>query len=499
MTFSKWTVKTVVLVAVLVVVVGVFNSSAQEVDGIPAVSCKSCTFLGNWQRNYYGEDCPNILTVIWKHYLGEGETVISRKTGTKKWKGAGWTGQPLIIEENNELYLIIGAYDHHLKKIRARDGKLIWQYEFDDVIKGTGTFYDNPNADSLSDQFIILQGSRLGVGNFLDSKHIPSFRAISYLTGKELWRLDVKWTDSYSRDVDGSALIIDTLAYIGLENSLFTILDPDPSKTKFKDGMIQPLIVSETKLYNQKDVENHGVLKVSNIVTESSPALLDSMVFISSGSGHLFRYNLNTDSLDWDFYIGSDIDGTPVVTKDRCILQSIEKQYIKGPGGVFKFDTSLPADSSVVWFFPVKDRSVNTWDGGIIGSVAVNDYYRNDSLPALAAFAAIDGNLYVVQHDSILPNAFVIGPDSTSFYQTPVLKFKKQIGPSISTPILVEDKLVVASYNGIYLFCYDSLAHFRQLDFMPGYFEATPVVWENRLYIASRNGYLYCLGVKENE
>jgi len=101
------------------------------------------TFLGNWQRNFYGENPPEKLDVVWKHYLGKGETVISRNIGTKEWAGAGWTGQPLLVKENNELFLIQGAYDHNLKKINAETGELVWQYKFDDVIKGTGTIWVN--------------------------------------------------------------------------------------------------------------------------------------------------------------------------------------------------------------------------------------------------------------------------------------------------------------------------------------------------------------------
>ena len=57
------------------------------------------TFLGNWERNYYGNDAPSDLEVVWRHYLGEGITVIGRKTGSREWKGAGWTGQPLMVRE----------------------------------------------------------------------------------------------------------------------------------------------------------------------------------------------------------------------------------------------------------------------------------------------------------------------------------------------------------------------------------------------------------------
>ena len=75
------------------------------------------TFLGNEQRNYYGDNAPDSLNIIWKHYLGKGKTTISRNLGERLWAGAGWTGQPLLYKEDDSLYLIQGAYDHHLKKI----------------------------------------------------------------------------------------------------------------------------------------------------------------------------------------------------------------------------------------------------------------------------------------------------------------------------------------------------------------------------------------------
>jgi hypothetical protein len=61
-------------------------------------------FLGNEQRNYFGNKAPSRLNVIWKLYLGEGETIISRKAG-----------------------------------IKAASGEIVWEYKFDDVVKGTET------------------------------------------------------------------------------------------------------------------------------------------------------------------------------------------------------------------------------------------------------------------------------------------------------------------------------------------------------------------------
>ena len=449
------------------------------------------TFLGNWERNYYGENAPDKLDVIWKLYLGKGETVISRKAGSRIWAGAGWTGQPLLVNEKGTLYLIQGAYDHNLKKINAETGELIWQYEFDDVIKGTGTIWVNKNPNKPENALVILQGSRLGVGNFLDSKHIPSYRAISYFTGKELWRMDQKWTHSYSRDVDGSALILNDTAYLGLENSFFTVFDPDHRNGKQLNGMFQPNIIQERKLYNMSDVQNHRY----NIVTESSPSLLGNRIYVASGSGHVFGYNLEKRELDWDFYIGSDIDGSAIVTKDNSILISVEKQYIKGKGGAFKLNPLKNPKEAVVWYFPVEDNDFVTWEGGIIGSIGINDNYIDSSQTNLAAFVGIDEYLYVVDHKSIDSSKKVLGPDSLSIYKTPKLIYKERIGPSISTPIFVDDKLIVAGYWGIRIYNYDAENNFELLDKRDGSFESTPIVWNNKIYIASRDGYLYCFGL----
>ncbi len=456
---------------------------------LPTCEIITPTFLGNFQRNYYGNVAPDALNVKWSFYLGYGKTVISRKLGERIWAGAGWTGQPLLVKEDTSLFIIQGAYDHHLKKIDAQTGKLVWQYAFDDVVKGTGTIWVNPDTSDQENKIVILQGSRLGVGNYLDSKHIPSYRAISYFTGKELWRLDVKWTSSYSRDVDGSALIYNDTAYLGLENSLFTKFNPDYRKATLKDGMLQPAIYKETCLYTRQDAINHK----NNVVTESSPSMLDSIIYIASGSGHIFGYSLKEDTITWDFFIGSDIDGSAIVTSDSCIIVTVEKQYITGHGGAYKLDPRKPPDKAVVWFFPTEDKKYSSWEGGIIGSASVNDSYCVGNQPKLCAFSAIDGNLYVVEHSTIDTTHKVKGHNGVRLYPTPKLLFKYQMGPSISTPLIVGDKIIAAGYDGIHLFKMDINLHFSLLSKLVASFESTPVVYNKKIYVASRNGYFYCL------
>ncbi len=450
------------------------------------------TFRGNEQRNYYGNEAPNSLRTIWKLSLGSGRSVV--KDVPRIWTGAGWTGQPLLFKEKGKYFLIQGAYDYNLRKINAETGKVFWAYKFDDIIKGTATIWENPNPDEAENRFVIMQGSRYGAKNEWEAKVIPSFRAISLISGKELWRMNVKMTYSYSRDVDASALVINDTAYIGLENGIFSIFNPDNKFAALRDSIVQPKIFKEFKLYNDSDVLLHG----RNFVTESSPTLLNNKIYIGACS-RILGYNLGSHRLDWNFYIATDIDGTVVATKSDKLLVTIEKQYIDGKGGVIKLDPSKFENEAVEWFFPTGDRQFGEWEGGIIGTIAVNDYYNPfDSLPAIAAFSAIDGYMYVIDYNAIDGTKRVPSPNLKTEYPTPQLLYKYQIGPGISSPIIVNDKIIACSSSGIFLFKYQWINGkfiMKLLDKITGVpIEASPIVWNKRVYIASRNGYLYCLG-----
>jgi outer membrane protein assembly factor BamB len=192
----------------------------------------------------------------------------------------------------------------------------------------------------------------------------------------------------------------------------------------------------------------------------------------------------------------------------------VEKQYIAGKGGAMMLDPSKPPAQAVDWYFPTGDRKFGDWLGGIIGSCSINDEYDPDgSRPALAAFSAIDGNMYVVSQDQLAAGK-VKGFDGKTLYPTPVTVAKKYIGGAISTPIIVDDHIIACGYDAkvhVYRITYDapggvklkarngmevSVAVDEVAAFEAGTIESTPVVWRGRIYVGSRDGFLYCLGDK---
>ncbi len=453
------------------------------------------TFLGSENRNYYGNQAPEKLDVIWKTSLGGGLTVIPNKAkDTVKMYGAGWTGQPLLVQEGTKLFLIQGAFDYNLRKIDAETGKVIWKYAYDDVIKSSGSMWINPyKANSDPDKYVIFQGSRRGFEKDLWDDIIPSYRAVSYRTGKELWRYNSVKGGSFSRDVDGTALIVDDTLFIGLESGHFVALNPNPDSIKYRKSIKQPDEYFNLKLYTDQDISDHN----SNVVIESAPSLLRNHIYITSGAGYLYGYNRNTQEIDFSFYTGSDMDGSPIVTRDSCILISIEKQYITGKGGAMLIDPSKHQDSCVVWFFPTQDSVFTDWRGGIIGSCAINDMYISKKQNSLAAFVGIDGYTYVVENEFTNPDDSTLCPNKLHTHLKPQLVFKYKTGISISTPIFTENRLIVLTYNGLYMFEYDDKCIFKLREKnrnIRG--EATPIMHNKRLYVASRDGYLYCIGKK---
>ncbi len=468
------------------------------------------TFLGNDQRRFYGRGIPRGLNLLDKFALGTGKTRVGI---WKTWSGAGWTGQPTLTRDGGKIYLTIGAYNHSLRKIDIETHQVVWTYQFDDVLKGSSSIYIDENATE-ENRLVVLQGSRLGIHNSLTSSGpIPSFRAISFRTGKELWKLDIRKTASYSRDNDSSALDLGNgVLFNAGENSIGYFLNSTTNAATLKSGIRQPEILAEVQLYESRDSLRQG----GNIVTESSPARLDNTIFIAAGSGHIYGINLESREIVWNFFTGSDIDGSVVISKDKKLFCAIEKQYIPGKGGVFKLNPTQPEENAIDWFFPTDNRNFSGWRGGIVGSTALNDEYNPDGeFPPLFATSAIDGNFYIGSQTQVTGQK-VKGPWLKKDYDTPLILFQTNIGGSISTPIFTDgNKLIAAGYNGVYLFN----LHFEETEgdrpnavpnqkgqfyrltvekaehFLPGIsFESTPIVWDGIIRICARDGWMYSLG-----
>lgn len=471
-------------------------------DGILIAS-----FLGDETRRFYGRGrIPSSLNLIWKSRIGTGKT-SGGKEGAWSWSGTGWTGQPALVRDGGKNYLVVGGFDHGLRKIDAATGKSLWRYAFDDVIKGSVTIFRDPSAEETS--YVAVVGSRRGYPLSFQSPDIAPLRAVSFANGTELWRLPVPSTRSYSRDADSSGFFLKDRYYAAVESGNFYALDP--FETSSWKSFKRPKILAERLLLGGATASKH----LGNLVLEASPALVGDTIYIASGSGTVYGMRTSDLKITFEYEIGTDLDGTAVPTKSGLLLVAVEKQYVSGKGGVLALDPTAPKGSRERWYFPTGNRAFGDWQGGVIGSVAVNDeYVPEGKRPRLAAVNAIDGKLYVISQDET-ESATVRDWNNKKSLPTPRLLFSDQIGGSISTPIFAEDGIVAAGYDGqvhLYSLDYEKTedgdpkglrapdgttwrVNIAEKDsFKAGSFESTPIIWDGRVYIGSRDGNLYCLG-----
>jgi outer membrane protein assembly factor BamB len=449
------------------------------------------TYLGDEQRNYYGNSAPSKLSVKWKTHHGTGHTIIGGKR--KTWSGAGWTGQPLVISENGELYLIQPTLSHKLRKIRARDGKLIWSCNLGDVIKGTPSFVTTSNKNP-EQKFLIISGSRRGANADFFKDPAYSLHGISYLTGKKLWQHNSLRTFSNSRDVDASGVMIGAKFCIPTENGKLLYLNPDPARAKINlhTGIPEPYIYKEYSLFEAIDTQpqSHG----HELSCESSPTVYNGVAYTAAGAGRIYGHTAGIFGNKWNFNVGGDLNGTMPLTNDEHLLLGIEKEFIAGQGGVMK----IKPRGKVKWYYPLPNKKWYQWAGGMVGSPAVNHRTSKGSNLSndLACFAGIDGNLTLINHKKLTPNKSVWGPNQQKQYPAPlVLDRKKLPTGSISTPLFIGNKIIIGYDNGLDLYQVTPDQKLQLLDRLKGpMFDATPTVWNNRIYAASKNGYLYCLG-----
>lgn len=492
-------------------------SIRKDGDGI-----KMATFLGTESRRFYGRGpVPQRLQLVWKTKLGGGWTEgIFGDDPDMYWSGTGWTGMPALIRDGGRLWLLIGGFNHNLHRMDAASGKIAWTYDFGDVIKGSPSVLRNPHPHGEDDRYLVLAGSRRGFGVTLDDPAVAPYRAIAFGSGAELWRLPEPRTACWSRDCDGSGFFLAGHQFIGLEDGWFYDLDPCRTRPWEVNGQTfrQPVVRGKRLLLGEPaDAAAHEQrAEGANLVLESSPTLLGNTIFIASGAGHVYGLRRSDLAMVFDYRTGSDLDGTAVSTRDGKLLVPVEKQYISGHGGVLLLDPREKPRCSPVWYFPTGERRVAEWRGGVVGSVAVNDEYGGDRrYPPLAAFSSIDGYLYVVSQDT-LADGTVKGPNGEPGLSSPRLIFKAWVNSSISTPIIVDNSIVAAAYDGrvhLYRITYTPAAKtdegalrsrdgrwwmvsIRHTDsFVAGSaFESTPIVWDGRVYVGCRDGFFYCLG-----
>tara|TARA_Y100001970_G_C14239087_1_gene863748 strand:+ start:2613 stop:3836 length:1224 start_codon:yes stop_codon:yes gene_type:complete len=402
--------------------------------------------------------------VLWR-FPEKGDLCSLSTTGgrTANWCGIGWTGQPAVWELENQTWLAIGAYDRGIHILDASTGTPILEpFVTGDIVKGSLTV--DPDGFPL-----IYSGSRDG------QLRILAFDRPDRLV--ELWRMagdevnPMMWND----DWDGAPLILEDYLITGGENSWFHIIRLNRSLDPLGKVTVDPEIVFQAPGW---DRELLSALGDNNVSIENSLAISGDTVWFANSGGLVQGWDLSPLRTGDDpvrnfrWWMGDDVDATIVIDDEGFLYVAAEYERSTARsqevGQLVKLDPSKP-ETPLVWSVH-EDR---TLPGGFW------------STPALHRDV-----LYVATNSGKLM--------SVDRYSGTILWSKRLEGPLWGSPVVVGDILIIGDCGG-HLRAYGV----QQPEVEPieiwrveigGCLEATPTIWEGRIYIGSREGGLFALG-----
>jgi outer membrane protein assembly factor BamB len=426
------------------------------------------TFRGNATRTYYGEGpVPRKPKVLWRYPEFGGLCARSSDGGeTKLWCGTGWTGQPNVVETENDIEVRFGAYDRGIHILDGVSGRPLKDtFITGDIIKGTVT--SDPDGYPL-----LYTGSR--------DNH---FRILALDRGRameELWRLsaDSAPNQVWNNDWDGSALVIDDHLLLGGENSWFYVVKLDRGYDQQGKVTVNPEIRMLVPGYDDELFAELGDQEVS---IENSPAYDEGVVYFANSGGLVQGWDIS-DVLDggkkyrrvFRFWTGEDTDASVVVDDEGYlyVASELERFNARGRevGQLMKLDPD-DEDDPIVW-----SKAVPA-EGGLGG------LWATPALHGDALFATTNtGRLLAIDRAT--------GKKRWEIELPP---------PTWTSPVVVDDVLIVGDCSGV-LSAYDVGEPFRKptkalwkvkLD---GCIESTPAVWKGMIYVGARGGAVYGIG-----
>lgn len=327
------------------------------------------TFRGNNYRNNSTYGTVNVtekqLTKVWSRPIG----------AFNGWSGSGWTGQPLIVQWDEETKQIMNLYDD--KKAKEDLVEVIYA-----TLDGYIYFYDLEDGTSTRDRIYMganFKGAGavdprgypllyVGSGIYVDGV-APRMYVVSLITGKVLYQYGQN--DGYALRAwsafDSSPLVdaeTDTLIWPGENGVLYTIklntaydkeagtieINPDkPVKTRYRDK------------YSKNRYVGY----------EDSVVIVDHWLYVADNAGMFYCVDLNTMELVWAQDTKDDNNSSPVFEWDdegngyiytAPSLHWTKNGSSKGTVSVYKLDA---ATGEIVWETPFDCTTVTDLSGGV--------------------------------------------------------------------------------------------------------------------------------------
>jgi len=431
-------------------------------------------FRGNLTRSWYGTGpVPDQPQLLWRYPDTRMCGASTHRGEPKTWCGTGWTGQPVIWERPDGVTeLMFGSYDKSVHFVDATTGQPTRPpFVTGDIVKGSVAL--DPDGFPL-----LYVGSRDNYYRILAlDREVPT----------ELWRRNaydnrVVWND----DWDGNPAIADDLMFLPAESGWFLVFRLH--RAIGTDGLVtvEPEVLLEFPVFTDELLAVVG----REQSVENSPAVFDDTVYFANSGGRVVGLAIGDIEAGrgaeivpvFDEWVGEDVDASIVLDAAGMLYVAIEQERFnergREIGQLIKLDPTRP-ESPLVWSVEVPPRTPGD-DGGLWAT------------PALGSGSS-DGMLYAATHPGEL-----LAVDT----ETGEVTWRDEIGwHAWASPIIVDDTLVVGTdcLAGGGLRAYDLSDPRRpkrrwNVALGGGCIESTPIMWNGRIYVGSRDGYFYAFG-----
>ncbi len=328
------------------------------------------TFRGNNYRNdaTYGtaEVTDASLKRIWSHRIGM----------FNNWSGCAWTGQPLVVQWDDETKAIMNLYDSKKNKeglVEVIYGTLDGSIHFYDLEDGTDTrdpIVMNMNfkgAGALDPRGypILYIGGGLNVGGYKARMY-----AVSLIDGTILWEYGNSDPEALRNwtAFDSSPLVdaeTDTLIWPGESGILYTLKLNTEYHKEAGTLSLNPGPLVKTRYTSQYTEENRY------LGYEASACIVDNYWFASENGGLFFCVDLNTMDLVWAQDTKDDSNSSPLFDWEEegvgylytaPSLHWTADSANKGSVSVYKLDAST---GEIVWEYPFECSRDGDVSGGV--------------------------------------------------------------------------------------------------------------------------------------
>lgn len=454
-------------------------------------------FRGNPSRTWYGTGPMPLSSpkALWRYPDYSMASVTQTRKGPITYTGSGWTGQPVVWERPDGITeVIVGTYDNKIHFINAETGKKTREpFAVGDLIKGSVTL--DPDGFPL-----LYFGS------------CDNYYRILALDGdkpREIWKLhayDIEPKNALmgNDDWDGNGAIINDHLFEGGENGWIYIYKLNRHYDKNGKVAVSPQKVVQMPGW---DPNLSRLVGDNTFSIESSVAVFENRAYFANSAGYVIGIDFTkvknfVAEKVFEFWAGDDIDATPVVDEHGMLYIAVEDELDYGransltplrnkdAGQIIKLNPYMPhppifpnvpvlRNESVVWKVAVPRG--NSQLGGVWATPAL-DIKRNA--------------LYVPTHQGDM-----IALDRNTGAEL----WRKPVGyHQWSSPLVIDDNLVLGHCSGKVGFSMwdisdvmNPISIWNDRQNAPGgCIESTPAVWKGRIYVGSRDGFIYSFGEK---